>query len=433
MLRLAVPAFAALVSEPMFLLADTAVVGHLGTTPLAALTVAATVVQTVVGLCVFLAYGTTATVGRRLGAGDMRGAIGDGVAGGWLALLIGAGLAVLLAATSTVLPGLFGVSGDVADQAGTYLLLAAPGIPAMLVVLAATGVLRGLQDTRTPLVVLVAANLANIVLNIVLVYGVGLGLAGSALGTTLAQLGAAVAMATVVVRAARRHGAPLRPDRAGVLRAVRLGTALFVRTLTLRAVLLMATAVAGTMPAASLAAQQIAVAVVTALAFGLDAIAIAAQAIVGRRLGAGEVDATRRTTRRMLGWGLATGVIAGVGVLAVSPWLAWAFTTDPDVRSAAVGALVVVALSQPLSGVVFVLDGVLIGAGDGRYLAWAGVATLVVYVPCALAVLVTGVGLGWLWAAYGAWIAARAITLLARERSEAWLVTGAALPARTTS
>ncbi len=425
MLRLAVPAFAALVSEPLFLLADTAVVGHLGTTPLAALAVAATVVQTVVGLCVFLAYGTTAIVGRRLGAGDLRGAIGDGLAGTWLALLIGAVLAVLLAATSGVLPGLFPVPDDVADQAGTYLLLAAPGIPAMLVVLAATGVLRGLQDTRTPLVVLVAANIANVALNVGLVYGVGMGLAGSALGTTLAQLGAATAMVAVVVRGARRHRAPLRPHPAGVLRAARLGVALFVRTLTLRAVLVLATAVASTMPAASLAAQQIAVTVVSALAFGLDAIAIAAQAIVGRRLGAGEVDATRRTTRRMLGWGLATGGIAGVALLAVSPWLAWLFTSDPAVRAATVGALVVVALIQPLSGVVFVLDGVLIGAGDGRYLAWAGVATLVVYAPCALAVLQSGAGLGWLWAAYGAWIVARAVTLLLRERSDAWLVTGA--------
>ena len=425
MLRLAVPAFAALVSEPLFLLADTAVVGHLGTTSLAALAVAATVIQTMVGLCIFLAYGTTATVGRRLGAGDLRGALADGVAGTWLAVLVGVALAALLAATSGVLPTLFAVPADVADATTTYLVLAAPGVVAMLVVLATTGVLRGLQDTRTPLVVLVAANLVNIGLNVALVYGAGMGLAGSALGTTLAQIGAAVAMSVVVVRAARGHGAALRPHAPAVLHAARLGVALFVRTLTLRVVLVLATVVAATMPAASLAAQQITITVVTALAFGLDAIAIAAQALVGRRLGAGQVEETRRTTRRMLGWGLATGGIAGAGLLVASPWLAWAFTSDPAVRAASVGALVVVALVQPVSGLVFVLDGVLIGAGDGRYLAWAGVITLLVFAPGAIAVWWTGAGLAWLWAAYASWIVARAVTLVWRERSDAWLVTGA--------
>ncbi len=433
MFRLAVPAFAALVSEPVFLLADTAVVGHLGTDPLAALALAATVLQTVVGLCVFLAYGTTATVGRRLGAGDLAGALSDGVSGGWLALVLGAGLAALLAAAAGVVTGVFAVEADVADQAATYLRIAAAGIPAMLVVLAATGVLRGLQDTRTPLLVLVAANLVNIGLNVLFVYGFGMGLAGSALGTTLAQTAAAAALTAAVVRSARRHGARLRPHPAGVLVAARAGSALFVRTLTLRVVLLVGTAVAGTMPAADLAAQQITITVVTALAFALDAIAIAAQATTGRQLGAGAVDDARRSTRRMVGWGVVTGTVAGVGLLAVSPWLAWAFSSDHDVRSAAVGALVVAALVQPVSGVVFVLDGVLIGAGDGRYLAWAGVITLVAYLPCALAVLATGGGLPWLWGAYAAWIVARAVTLLHRERTDRWLVTGAALPVKGAS
>ncbi len=425
MFRLAVPAFAALVSEPLFLLADTAVVGHLGTDALAALALAATVLQTVVGLCVFLAYGTTATVGRRLGAGDLRGALSDGLSGTWLALLLGAVLAAVLAAAARPVTDLFAVSDDVADQTVTFLLVASPGIPAMLVVLATTGVLRGLQDTRTPLFVLVAANAVNIVLNVVLVYGLDLGLAGSALGTTLAQTAAAAALTTAVVRAANRHGASLRLHPRGVLLAARAGVALLVRTLTLRAVLLVGTAVASTMTSASLAAQQIAVTVVSALAFALDAIAIAGQALTGRHLGADDVEAARRSTRRMVWWGLVTGGVAGASLLVVSPWLPWAFTSDAAVRQAAVGALVVAALVQPVSGVVFVLDGVLIGAGDGRYLAWAGIVTLVAYVPCALAVLATGAGLVWLWIAYGAWILARAATLVHRERGDAWLVTGA--------
>ncbi len=210
-----------------------------------------------------------------------------------------------------------------------------------------------------------------------------------------------------------------------MLLAGRSGVALLVRTMTLRAVLLIATGVASTMPSTSLAAQQIAVTVVSALTFALDAIAIAGQALTGRYLGAEDVAAARRSTRRMVWWGLLTGGVAGAALLVVSPWLPWAFTSDAAVREAAVGALVVAALVQPVSGVVFVLDGVLIGAGDGRYLAWAGVITLVAYVPCALAVLVAGGGLTWLWIAYGAWILARAATLVHRERGDAWLITGA--------
>jgi len=429
MARLAVPAFVALVSEPLFLLADTAVVGFLGTDPLAALSVAGTVLQTVVGLCVFLAYVTTATVARRLGADDLRGALADGTSGVWLAAALGCLLAVLTAGLAGPVIAVFGVSGEVSSQAADYLRVSAIGVPAMLMVLAATGVLRGLHDARTPLVVLVAANLTNIGLDVVLVYGLDLGLVGSALGTVLAQTGAAVALVVVVVRGARRHDASVRPHLRGVWSAAGSGLPLFVRTLMLRSVLVVATAVAATMPAAVLAAQQIAVTVVSVLAYALDAIAIAAQAIIGRHLGAGDVAATRRTTRRMVGWGVVGGALAGLGLLAVASWLPLLFTPDPDVASAAVSALVVVALVQPVSGVVFVLDGVLIGAGDGRYLAIASLLTTVVYLPLAAAVVVTGGGIGWLWAGYAAWMVARAVTLSHRARGTAWLRTGAVVGA----
>ncbi len=429
MFRLAVPAFAALVSEPLFLLADTAVVGFLGTTPLAALSIAGTVLQTVVGLCVFLAYATTATVARRLGAGDARGALSDGTSGLWLAITLGAMLAATTAAAAGPVVAAFGVTDPVGAQATDYLQVSAVGIPAMLLVLAATGVLRGLQDVRTPLVVVVAANLTNIVLDVVLVYGAGLGLVGSALGTVIAQTGAAIALVAVVVRAARQQGAALMPGGRAVLAAAGSGLPLFIRTLTLRAVLVTATLVAATLPAASLAAQQIAVTVVSALAFGLDAVAIAAQAIIGRHLGAGDVDATRRATRRMVGWGVGGGLGAGAALLLVAPWLPWLFTSDADVRRATVTALAAIALVQPVSGLVFVLDGVLIGAGDGRYLAVAGLLTALIYVPAALVVVRTGGGLGALWAAYAAWMVARAVTLGLRARGPGWMRTGAA-PAR---
>jgi Na+-driven multidrug efflux pump len=164
--------------------------------------------------------------------------------------------------------------------------------------------------------------------------------------------------------------------------------------------------------------------VVTALTFALDALAIAGQALTGRFLGGGDPAAALRTTTTMVRWGAGGGLIAGVGLVLVSPWLAWAFTDDPAVRAAAIPALVVAGLVQPVSGVVFVLDGVLIGAGDGAYLARAGVLTLLAYAPLALAVLATGSGLAWLWAAYAGFMLSRLWTLTRRARSDVWLVSG---------
>jgi putative MATE family efflux protein len=424
-LRLAVPSFAALVSEPVFLLTDAAVVGHLGVDPLAALAVAGSVVQTLVGLCVFLAYGTTAAVSRRIGAGDEAGALGAGIAGVWLAVLLGVPLALGVGLGADGITGLFDTSAAVRADAATYLAWAAPGLPAMLVVLAGTGILRGLQDTITPLVIAVVANVANAGLNVALVYGFELGIAGSAIGTTLAQVGAAVAMLVVMIRAARRRRVALGPSWVRVRESARAGGPLVVRTLTLRAALLLSTGLAATLGSASTAAHHVVMTVVTTLAFALDALAIAAQALTGRLLGAGDVTAARDTTRIMVRWGTGCGLVAAAALIAASPWLAWAFTDDPGVQAAAVPALVVAAAVQPVSGVVFVLDGVLIGAGDGPYLARAGLLTLAAYAPSALLVVLVGGGLAWLWVAYGVFMLARLMTLTVRARGSAWLVAGA--------
>ncbi|MEO5709043.1 MAG: MATE family efflux transporter [Nocardioidaceae bacterium] len=428
-LRLAVPAFLALVAEPLFLLADAAIVGHLGTPELAGLGIAGAVVQTAVGLCVFLAYGTTASVARRVGAGDTRGALTQGVDGVWLAVIIGVLTTVVAVPLSARLVGLFGPDPVVADHATTYLRLALFGVTPLLVMLAATGVLRGLQDTRTPLVVAVVGNVANIALNYLLVYGLDLGIAGSALGTDLAQLGSAAALVVVVVRAARKGGASLRPDLAGVRRAAHAGLALVVRTLTLRASLLVATYAAATLGATAVATHQLALTLWTFLAFALDAIAIAAQALTGRALGAGDVAGTRAVTRRMVRWGLVSGVVTGLALAALSPVLGRLFTEDPAVRNLLVPVLLVAAVFQPVAGVVFVLDGVLIGAGDGRYLAWGGVVVLAVFAPLALAAVRVGdgsSGLTRLWLSFGvAFIGSRAVVLLHRASGSAWLVTGA--------
>ncbi len=429
-MRLAVPAFLALVAEPMFLLADAAIIGHLGTPELAGLGIAGAIIQTAVGLCVFLAYGTTASVARQIGAGDLRGALTQGIDGVWLAILIGAVTTLVGVLVSGPLVGLFRGGREVSVHATTYLQWAFVGVIPLLVMLATTGVLRGLQDTRTPLYVAVAGNLVNIGLNFLLVYRLDLGIAGSAIGTVVAQAASAVVLLSVVVGAAHREGASLRPDLSGVRRAAHAGVALVVRTITLRASLLVMTYCAAALGATSVASHQLALTLWTFLAFALDAIAIAAQAITGRYLGAGDVQGTRTVTSRMVRWGVISGIVTGLALAGAAPFLGPLFTNDPAVRDLLWPVLLIAALFQPVAGVVFVLDGVLIGAGDGRYLAWGGVLVLAVFGPLALvtARLQPGTGptLLWLWVVFGvAFMGARAVVLLHRAHGEKWMVTGA--------
>ncbi|NHC47362.1 MATE family efflux transporter [Motilibacter sp. K478] len=427
LVRLAVPAFVALVAEPLFLLVDSAIVGRLGTVPLAALGIAGAALTVVVSLCVFLAYATTAAVARQAGAGDLRGAVAQGMDGLWLAGAIGAVCAVAGQAVAPWAVAALGASEAVAPGATTYLRIGLTGLPGMLLVLAATGVLRGVQDTRTPLLVASAGGVLNAVLNYLLVYPAGLGLPGSALGTVLTQTAMGAALALPVVRAARRHDVPLRPHPAGLGRSAAAGVPLLVRTLTLRAALLLGTYVAARTPRGdvALAAHQVAGSVWSFLAFALDALAIAAQALVGHALGSGDPARARRVLRRTLEWGLVSGVVLGAAALALRGAYVPVFSSDPAVQDALSSALVVVALLQPVAALVFVLDGVLIGAGDGRYLAVAGVVTLVVYAPLALAVLAADGGLVPLWWAFGAFMGARLVTLVLRARGERWMVLGA--------
>ncbi|MFF7994063.1 MATE family efflux transporter [Kitasatospora xanthocidica] len=424
-LALAVPAFGALVAEPLFLMADSAIVGHLGTPQLAGVGVASAALTTATGVFVFLAYATTAAVARRIGAGDRRGAVQQGVDGIWLALGLAVPVVLLTLLAAPLVADLLGASPTAAPYAVTYLRISALGIPAMLMVLAATGVLRGLQDTRTPLLVAVAGFAANIGLNVGLVYGAGLGVAGSAWGTVLAQTGMAAVYLLVVVRGARRERASLRPDAAGIRACARAGGPLLVRTISLRAVLMIATAVAARLGDDQVAAHQIAMTLFSFLAFALDAIAIAGQAIIGRYLGASDVPGARAATRRMVQWGIGSGVLLGLLVVAARPLYIPLFTPDPAVRAQLDTALLLLALSQPVSGLVFVLDGVLMGAGDGPYLAWAALATLAVFAPAAFAVPATGAGLAGLWWAMNLFMLVRAAFLVGRARGGKWLVTGA--------
>src|ERR1700735_3217728 len=365
-LRLAVPAFGAAGAEPLSLLADSAIVGRIGTVPLGGLGVASQALTTLVNISIFLAYGTTAAVARQLGAGRRQEAIRQGIDGLWMATGIGLVVIVLAWPLAPEIVRVFGASPAVSQGAMTYLRISVLGAPSMLLVLAGTGVLRGLQDTRTTLLVAVAANAVNIALNATFVLGLRLGLAGSAWGTVIAQTAAAAAYFVVVARGARRAGVGLGMDLAGLRSAATAAAGLILRTLALQAVLVVTTAVAARQGDAAIAAHQIAFRLWNLLALALDAIAIAAQAITGRYLGAGDVAGAGAGTRGVTWWG---------GV----------------------------------SEVVFELDGVLIGAEDQRYLALAGVLALAVFLPAAWLVHAEHRGLVALWLAYSLWLLARVV------------------------
>jgi putative MATE family efflux protein len=428
-LRLAVPALGALVAEPLFLIVDSALIGHLGVDPLAGLGIAGAVLQTIVGLMVFLAYSTTPVVARRFGAGDPTRAVTAGIDGMWLALGIGALLALAGSLSTPLLVGLFAPPESVAVQAETYLGISMWGLPAMLIVFAATGLLRGMQDTLTPLWIAGVGFAANALLNGLFIYGFGWGIAGSAVGTVIAQWGMVGAYVAVIGRLARRHAASVRPQRDGVRGSALSGGWMLLRTLSLRAALLSTVFVATGLGAPELAGWQVVFTIFTTAAFALDALAIAAQALIGKGLGAGDARGVRRVLRRTSAWGLWFGVVVGAVIAALSGVIGLVFTGDSAIAALIQPALLVLAIGQPVAAVVFVLDGVLIGAGDGRYLAMAGGLNLIVFVPALVLVAVLGptgaAGLAWLAAAFfGAYMLARLATLGWRVRGGAWATVG---------
>lgn len=414
----------ALAAEPLYVLVDTAVVGHLGTPQLGGLGVAATVLTTAFFLFNFLAYGTTAAVARLYGGGRTQAAAEQAVQASWLALVIGIALAaagVLLAPMAT---SAMGAGPLVQPHAELYLRVSALGAPAVLLALVGVGYLRGMQDTRTTLVIAVLSNVANLVIELVLIYGLGMGVGASAAATVIAQYGAAAAYLAVVTGAVRATAIALRPAWQQIRSLMFVARDLFIRTGSLLAALAVATAIAARMGAQEVGTHQIAFQVWSFLALLLDAVAIAGQALIGRYLGAGDEATARAAGRRMLQWGMAIGVAVGLALLAVRPLVVPLFTPDDEVIALASDILIVVALMQPLNAVVFVLDGLLIGAGDLRYLAWAMAGSSALFVPLAIGVLASGRGLLALWGALCVLMVTRLAALVARWRSGRWAVLG---------
>lgn len=429
-LALAVPATGALLADPLLGLVDTAVAGRLGAVPLAALGVGVAVLATVSWVFNFLVYGTTAAVARAVGAGD-QGTAGRRVAhAGWAALGLGVvvGAVIWLAAEPVLLA--MGAVPEIISPAVTYIRIRAVGVAALLLTYVGHGAFRGVSDTRTPLVVAVAGNVLNGALDVALVFGLGLGLAGIAWATVAAE----VAMALAFVVLVRRVGLPLRghraPGAAEVRELVAVSRDLFVRTGALVGALLVVTAAAARTGAVTTAAHQILWQVWVTVSLLLDGLAIAGQAMVGTALGRGDVADARATARTLGLWGLVGGAAAAALLLVVSGPAPRLLTDEPGVLAAVAAVWWLAMGGHVMNGLVFVLDGVLMGAGDFAYLrTWTLLASVIAAVGAQVAVTLGG-GLIWLWVAIQLMMAVRLASLVIRLSGTGWTAVGTALPQR---
>jgi putative MATE family efflux protein len=418
---LALPAMAALAADPLLSLADTALVGRLGAVPLAGLGVSVALFTLAFFGFNFLTYGTTAEVARLRGAGRDGEASTYALQALWLAVTLGVAVTVVFEVAAPLLLALMGATGAVADAAEVYLRIRALASVPVLIVLVGHGAFRGAKDMRTPLWITVVVNVGNAVVSWALIYPAGLGIAGAAVGTLIAQSAGAV---TFIALGRRRFAPPVvRVDPTAMRRIASISRDLFLRTAALLSGMLVATAVAARMGTVTVAAHQIARELWTMLALVQDGFAIAGQAMIGTALGGGLVGEARRAALRLVGWGTGFGFIVGGLYLLGAGVLPRVFTTDAAVLAAVAGVWGIVALLQPIGGVVYVLDGILMGAADFKFLWWStALAALGGLVPVCLLALRFGWGLRGIWTGMVVMMVMRAVLTVRRLRTGAWAV-----------
>jgi len=424
--RLAGPALPVLAAEPLYLLVDTAVVGRLGAVPLAGLAVAAVLFAQVTSQLNFLSYGTTARTARMYGSGRRADAVAEGVQATWLALAVGAVLVVVGQLVVRPVADALGNGGAIAEGAVSWLRVALVGAPLLLVTLAGNGWMRGVQDTARPLRYVLAGNAVSAVACVVLVHGIdafgGLGLVGSAWANVLGQcVGAGLFLGAL----ARESRGSWRPRPAALRAQLAMGRDLVARSLAFQACFLSAAAVATRFGAPVAAAHQIVLQLWSFMALVLDAVAIAAQSLVGAALGGGDAVSARALAARVTRYGLVLGIGFGALFAALYGVLPPVFTPDPAVLAVVPVAWWFFAALQPVAGVVFAIDGVLLGAGDAAFLrTWTLLAAVVGFLPLIWASLAFGWGLAGIWSGLAAFMLVRLVAVLLRVRGGRWAVTG---------
>lgn len=421
-LGLAVPALGVLAAEPLYLLVDTAVVGHLGAVPLGALSIGAIVLAQVSTQLTFLSYGTTARTARLHGAGRRADAVAEGVQATWLAIAVGIVLIGVGQLLAVPIAELLAGQGEVADAAVSWLRIALFGTPCILVTMAGNGWMRGVQDARRPLRYVLAGNGISAVLCPVLVYGFDWGLDGSAVANVTAQ----IISASLFLRALRAERVPLRPEPAKMRAQLALGRDLVLRSLAFQACFVSATTVAAHHSTAAVGAHQIVLQLWTFLALLLDSLAIAAQSLVGAALGADDDRRANGIAWQVTGYGLVFGCVLGVLFAALAGVLPHVFTSDASVLGEIPHAWWFFVALQPIAGVVFALDGVLLGAGDAAYLRTATIfAAVTGFLPFVWLSFAFDWGLAGIWTGLSLFMLVRLGTVVVRTRSGRWAVPGA--------
>ncbi len=412
-LALAVPALGTLAADPLVSLVDTAFVGRLGTVELAALGVNTAVFSLAFLVFNFLAYGTTPLVARALGQNRRDEAGRVIVQALFLALAVGVAALITIQLFAVPILNVMGADDDLRDPALVYLRIRALAGPAVLLITAGNGAFRGFQDTATPFWITLGLNLINLVLDPLLIFGLGWGLAGAAIATTVAQWCGALGFWFLLLGPRRkRFGIKLLWPKLAELRPfLRIGWALALRTVALLLTLTLATAVAARLGARAVAAHQVAAQLWLFLALVVDALAIAAQALVAKYLGEGERERARAVANRLILWGLVVGLALGVAFALAAPWLPRLFTDQQEVIRTVLLVFPFVALMQPLNALVFVWDGVFMGAEDFRYLAWAMIMSALAGSVVLLLVVPLGWGLSGVWWGLVVLMVVRALTL----------------------
>ncbi|MDA2946398.1 MAG: MATE family efflux transporter [Actinomycetota bacterium] len=415
LLSLAWPALGALAVEPLYVAVDTAIIGRVGTDELAGLAGAATVLAVVVAGSNFLAYGTTERVAHAVGAGRIDRARALGTQALWAAFVLAAAIVPALVILAPRIVGAIGLELLAADHAVRYLRIAALGVPAILIAIAAQGILRGVGDYRRPLWVLGAGNLLNVVIELPLVFIYDLSVTGSALSTVISQWAVAFAFIPILSKHISRPG-QRRPDRDAMTDLLGIGAHLALRVGSMMVVLTGASVLAARSGVSDLAGHQIVAGVFMLVALTLDALAVPAHTLIGQSLGSGDRTAARQIASRVMVLSSVAGALLGVCIVALASPIARVFTTDPVVRSSAVSGLVVLGVLLLPGAIAFAGDGILIGAGDHRFLGIASLVQTALIVPMVLIPKVRdGPGVALVWTLLAAWMLMRAVTVATRS------------------